>query len=316
MKNKFFLSGMVLLLLCTFPVSQAISNNDKSGTSVLSFLKFGPEAKALGMGEAYTAQWLGVGSSYWNPAAISGLKGSQISLTHVQWFQDITAEYFSGVTHLGDNVFNLNLSWGKTPGIQKRDEIPTTEPLAEIDAHDVVLSLSYARSLQKKYNLGFSVKWLYEKIDISSASGLGFDLGGIWSPFTGSEKPLVENFRIGAAILNLGSKMKFKQESFSLPAQYKLGISEYWEKEKWQSDFTVNLDLVKPRDDDMKVNLGMEYGLYHNFDLRLGYQFGYEGKNVSFGLGIKFKKYTIDYAFVPYKSDLGDVHSVSLTARF
>ncbi len=307
---------MALLLLCTFLASPAGSNNDKSGTSVLSFLKFGPEAKALGMGEAYTAQWLGVGSSYWNPAAITGIKQTQINLTHIQWFQDVTAEHFSGITRWGDNAFNLNLSWGKTPGIQKRDEIPTTEPLAEIDAHDMVLSFSYARSLEKKYNLGFSVKWLYEKIDISSASGVGFDVGGIWSPFTGSEKPLVENFRFGAAVLNLGSKMKFKQESFSLPTQYKLGISEYFEKENWQSDFTVNLDMVKPRDDDMKVNLGMEYGLYHNFDLRLGYQFGSGDKNVSFGLGIKFKKYAIDYAFVSYKSDLGDVHCVSLTARF
>lgn len=316
MKNKFFLSGIVWLLLCTCLVSQAGSNNDKSGTSVLSFLKFGPEARALGMGEAYTAQWLGVGSSYWNPAAITGIKQAQINLTHIQWFQDITAEHFSGVTHFGDNIFNLNLSWGETPGIQKRDEIPTAEPLAQIDAHDVVLSLSYARSLAKKYNLGFSVKWLYEKIDISSASGFGFDVGGIWTPFIGSEKSLAGNLRFGAAILNLGSKMKFEQESFSLPAQYKIGISEYLEKEKWQSDFTLNLDLVKPRDDDMKVNLGMEYGLYHNFNLRAGYQFGYDEKNVSFGLGIKFKKYAIDYAFVPYKSDLGDVHCVSLTARF
>jgi hypothetical protein len=307
---------MVLLLLCAFLVTPASSNNDKSGTSVLSFLKFGPEAKALGMGEAYTAQWSAVGTSYWNPAAISGIKETQVSLTHIQWFQDVTAEYFSGMAHLGDNDFNLNLAWGKTPGIEKRDEIPTTEPLALIDAHDMVLSLSYARSLQKKYNLGFSVKWLYEKIDISTASGLGFDVGGIWSPFIGSEKPLAENLRFGAAILNLGSKMKFEQESFSLPTQYKMGISEYWEKEKWQSDFTVNLDMVKPRDDDMKVNLGLEYGLYHNFDLRLGYQFGYNEKNVSFGLGIKFKKYAIDYAFIPYKSDLGDVHCVSLTARF
>jgi hypothetical protein len=316
LKNKVFLSGIVLLLFCAFPVSQAYSINDKSGTSVLRFLKFGPEAKALGMGEAYTAQWTGVGTSYWNPAAISGIKGTQVNLTHIQWFQDITAEYFSSVTHLGNNAFNLSLAWGKTPGIEKRDEIPTTEPLAEIDAHDMVLSLSYARSIEKKYNLGFSVKWLYEKIDISSASGLGFDVGGIWSPFTGSEKPLVENFRFGAAILNLGSKMKFKEEKYSLPTQYKIGISEYFEKENWQSDFTVNLDVVKPRDDDMKVNLGMEYGLYHNFDFRLGYQSGYDDKNVSFGLGIKFKKYAIDYAFVPYKSNLGDVHSVSLTARF
>jgi len=33
-------------------------------------------------------------------------------------------------------------------------------------------------------------------------------------------------------------------------------------------------------------------------------------------MGIKFKKYSIDYAFLPYKSDLGDVHCVSLDVEF
>ncbi len=307
---------MVWLLLCTFMVSPASSHNDKSGTSVLSFLKFGPGAKAMGMGEAFTAQWSGVGSSYWNPAAISGTKETQVSLTHLQWFQDITAEHFSAATKSGGNAWGLLLSWGKTPGIQKRDEIPTTEPLAQIDAHDVVLSLSYARNLERRCNLGFSVKWLYEKIDISSASGFGFDFGGICSPFMGSGKPLVENLRFGVAILNLGSKMKFEQQSYSLPALYKVGISEYFKKDAWSSDFTLNLDLIKPRDNDMKFHLGTEYGLYKTFSLRLGYQLGYDEKNISFGMGIKFKKFAIDYAFVPYKSDLGDVHSVSLIAEF
>ncbi len=317
MKNKFFLSVVVLFLLCTGFVSKANSINDKSGTSLMSFLKFGPGARAMGMGEAFTAQLTGTGSPFWNPGSLSGTKGTQVSLTHTQWFQDIAAEHFSAATKIGENVFGLNLSLGQAPGIQKRDEIPTAEPLAQFDAHDVVLSFTYARNPERRCSLGFSLKWLYEKIDISSASGFGFDLGGICAPFMGSGKPLVENLRFGAAILNLGSKMKFEKASFSLPTQYKVGFSEFIEKENWQSDFTLNLDLIKPRDDDMKVHLGTEYELYQIFSLRLGYQFGYENeKDISFGMGIKFKKYALDYAFVPYKSDLGDVHSVSLTAEF
>jgi hypothetical protein len=78
----------------------------------------------------------------------------------------------------------------------------------------------------------------------------------------------------------------------------------------------LNLDLVKPRDDDAKAHLGGEYGLYQIVYLRLGYQFGYDEKNVSFGMGIKYKNYAIDYALLPYKSDMGDVHCVSLDIEF
>jgi hypothetical protein len=66
----------------------------------------------------------------------------------------------------------------------------------------------------------------------------------------------------------------------------------------------------------MKVHLGGEFGLYESFKLRSGYQSGYDEKTLSFGMGIKFKKYAIDYAFLPYKSDLGDVHCISLDVEF
>jgi hypothetical protein len=316
LNHKIFLAVIILLFLCTFSASEAYPKNDKSGTSVLSFLKLGAGAKAVSMGEAFTAQLNGVSSPFWNPAGISGVRGTQFSLTHTQWFQDITAEHFSSATKIGENVFGLSISLGKVPDIQERGDVPTTEPLALFDAHDVVLSFSYARSLEKKCALGVSVKWLYEKIDISSASGLGLDLGAICSPFIEMNKPSLENLRFGVAVLNLGSKMKFEKEKYSLPAQYKAGMSYSCEKEQWQSSFALNLDLVKPRDDDAKAHLGGEYGLYQIIYLRLGYQLGYDEKNVSFGLGIKYKKYTIDYAFLPYKSDLGDVHCISLDVEF
>jgi len=316
LKNKSILTVVILFFLCAFLFSEANSKNDKSGTSSLSFLKLGAGARAVGMGEAFCAQSNGVSSPFWNPAALSGVQGTQISLTHTQWFQDITAEYFSSATKVGGNVFGLSLSLGKVSDIQKRGDIPTTEPFALFDAHHVVGSFSYVRDLRNKYAIGLSVKWIYEKIDISSASGLGFDLGGIFSPFTGTGKSVLQDLTFGAAVLNLGSKMKFDQDSYHLPTQYKAGISYFIERERLQSDFILSLDMVKPRDNDMRVHLGGECGLYESFRLRLGYQFGYDEKDLSFGMGIRFKKYVIDYAFLPHKSDLGDVHCISLDIEF
>jgi hypothetical protein len=316
LKHKIFLSALISIFLFLVFIDTAHSINNNSGTSSLIFLKFGSDAKAIGMGEAYTAQWQKSGSAFWNPAAISGVSGAQVNLTHTQRFQDVTAEHFSAFAKKGDNAWGLNLSLGKVPGIEKRDEIPTTEPLDLIDAHDVVMSFSYARVVKAKYSLGLSAKWLYEKIDISSASGFGFDVGGICSPFVGSGNPMTENLKFGVAILDLGSKIKFKEDKYPLPTQYKAGVSYLLEKKEWQSDITLNIDVVKPRDDDTKLHLGTEYELYQILSLRLGYQFGYSEKNISFGMGVRYKKYAIDYAFVPYKSDLGDVHCITLKAEF
>lgn len=315
MKIKGVLFVLILLLFCILLTYPAISKESKSGTSSLSFLKLGAGARAVGMGEAFCAQADGVVSPFWNPAAPSRILGTRLSFTHTQWFQDITADFFSSATKVGENVFGLSLSVGRVSDIERRDT-PTSEPLALFDAHDAIVSFSYIRELTDKYAVGASVKWIYEKIDISSASGLGFDLGGLLSPFAETGKPILQDLTFGLAVLNLGSKIKFEKESYHLPTRYKAGVSYSTKREDLKSDITLNLDVVKPRDDDTKAHLGGEYGLYQSFKLRLGYQLGYDEKDLSFGMGINYRNYSIDYAFLPYESDLGDVHCISLDVGF
>jgi hypothetical protein len=277
--------------------------SDRAGSSGLSFLRFGMGAKAVGMGEAFCAQSGEVTSAWWNPAGLSGIEGINLSFTHNQWFQDITVEHFSSALSMGRNTLGLSLTMAKVPDIEKR-EGPTDDPIALFDAHDVVFSLSFARSIREGFALGLSAKWLYEKIDINSASGLGFDLGGIYSP--------IENLTFGLAVQNIGEKIKFEKEKFSLPTLYKVGLAYLVKKENLNSDFLFGLDLVKPRDDEVKIHLGGEVSLYQTLKIRSGYQSGYDEKDFSFGLGTKFRNYSIDYAYLPYKSGLGNVHSVSL----
>ncbi|MGB8658760.1 MAG: PorV/PorQ family protein [Candidatus Zixiibacteriota bacterium] len=314
--RKAISSVVIVVFLGALLASPVCAKNGESGTSLLSFLKLGAGARAMGMGEAYTAQSAGAGEPFWNPAALSSVGGTEASFTHTQWLQDITAEHFSLAMATGKSAFGLGLSVGRVPDIEKRGDVPTVEPVALFDAHDVEGYLSYARSLSKKLAAGVSAKWLYEKIDISSSNGWAFDVGSIYSPFAEAGQSALRGLTVGAAILNLGSKMRFEKEWYSLPTQYKAGVSWFEEKKAWQSDLTLGLDLVKPRDDNAKVHLGLEYDAYRTLALRLGYQFGYDEKDLSFGMGIKFKKYGIDYAYIPYKSDLGDVHCISLEVAF
>ena len=282
----------------------------EANNSGFSFLKFGMGARAVGMGGAFVAQSGEVTSAWWNPAGLSGIKRMHFSFTHNQWFQDITTEYFASAINLKGqaNVLGLSMALSKIPDIEMRGEVPSSEPVALFDAHDAVFGFSYSRGIVEKVDLGITAKWLYERIDVHSASGLAFDLGGIWSP--------LDNLKFGLAALNLGQKMKFEAERFFLPTLYKVGGMYLLEKKNLHSDFMFGLDLVKSRDEEVKIHLGTEVNLYQALKTRLGYQGGYDEKNLSFGLGTTFRKYgveySLDYAYLPYKSDLGNVHSVSL----
>ncbi|MBI3538652.1 MAG: hypothetical protein HY076_00045 [Candidatus Eisenbacteria bacterium] len=50
--------------------------------------------------------------------------------------------------------------------------------------------------------------------------------------------------------------------------------------------------------------------------LRLGLRVNDSASSVSMGAGYGSRALHLDYAFVPYRLDLGDTHRVSFTARF
>lgn len=308
--KKIFLSRrwlwLVILVVALCSAAFGASIPDKAGTSGLSFLKLGVGARPTGMGEAFTSISGDIFSLYWNPAGVARHTGSEFAFMHNQWFQDVSLEYAAFCFDYMKNVFGLSLTLSQVANLERR-EGPTENPISYFDEHDLSLGFSWSGRINDKLDLGISTKFLYEKIDFSSATGLGFDLGGIYQ--------LRTNIQLGGAILNLGSKMKFEQENFNLPTRYKIGAAYLGHEKHFNGDFILSMDLVKPNDNDLKVHLGGEYTYKEKFTLRSGYQIGYDDKNISLGLGLKIKKYVIDYAFVPFSSDLGNSHRISVNLK-
>lgn len=300
------LSWLIILVVVYSSAALGASIPDKAGTSGLSFLKLGIGARPAGMGEAFTSISGDIFSLYWNPAGVARHAGTEFAFMHNQWFQDMSLEYAAFCFGYKKNVFGLSLTLSQVANLERR-EGPTENPISYFDEHDLSLGFSWSRKINDKLDLGISTKFLYEKIDFSSATGLGFDLGGIYR--------IRSNIQLGGAILNLGSKMKFEQESFNLPTSYKIGAAYLGHEKYFNGDFILSMDLVKPNDNDLKVNLGGEYTYKEKFTLRSGYQIGYDDKNISLGLGLKIKKYAIDYAFIPFSSDLGNSHRISVNLK-
>lgn len=298
---------LFILLILFFPLSSIQAQLPKEAeTAGCSFLKFGMGARAVGMGEAFTGVSGDISSIYWNPAGLAKLEGVWATFMHNRWFQDISTEFFASAFKISDNTFAFGLTINTVPDIERR-ESATSEPLSYFDARQVAVQTAWAKDIAKKIDLGFTFKWLYEKIDIHTASGIGFDLGSIYS--------FGENIQLGLAVLNLGPKMKFEVQKYPLPTSYKLGAVYSGKENYLEGNYRVALDLVKPKDDPLRVHTGAEYDFPQNFSLRLGYEFGYDEKGFAFGLGFKIRKYGIDYAFVPYSSDLGNTHRISLNVK-
>ena len=106
-----------------------------------------------------------------------------------------------------------------------------------------------------------------------------------------------------------------KKESIRFPLVMKLGAQYLWEMNALNV-FTFSGEFVKYSSEELKANLGFEYGFANMIFSRLGYKFNYDEQNVTAGIGIKLNDFNFDYAFTPYQNDLGTAHRFSVSYNF
>jgi hypothetical protein len=298
MKRKIFLIIILIISLATIGFT-----GENPASTGLSFLKIGAGARAVGMGEAFTALVDDASGTFWNPAGLAHLQNSELVFTHNEWLQGITNEYFSMGFNIGNNVFGLSFLSNTVGGIERRVK-PTAEPLGIVNAHDVLFGLSYARELSPNLSIGFTTKFLYQKIYVENSSGVAVDLGLQY-------RTKINGLRAGVVLQNFGFMTKLKEESGQLPQTVRLGLAYLLPFQLFQGGIVLATDWVKNIKNTSHLNLGLEYNFKHFFALRFGYQTGWNDKGIQGGFGIRFKKYRLDYAFVPFTSDLGNAHRIS-----
>ncbi|HDL04637.1 MAG: hypothetical protein DRP46_05955 [Candidatus Zixiibacteriota bacterium] len=253
-------------------------------------------ARSVGMGGAFSAVTADPYSAAYNPASTWGITEVTGSFGHNTYWENTRIETGYLSFHKRSTVITAGVQFASIDDLEGRTG-PTTD-YYEFGAHDVSIKVGAAFELEPKYILGFSIGWMYEKIDVEEGSAFNFDLGLLMQPYP--------DLNIGLAVLNFGSTVKLIDESYDLPRTYRGGIAYTYH------DFTPSADLVY-LDDDLYVHLGGEYKLYEKFFIRSGYRIGYDTKDFSAGAGFVRRNFRIDYAYLPYKSGLNDSHLINLT---
>jgi len=289
-----------ILILLTLTVFHTTSSGQvrKDDISGFSTLLVSPSARHAAMGESVGASGRDLFTLYSNPAGILNIPYLTVGAAHNEWIADFRSEYVGLVYHPSNFAIGFSINYGTVDDIERRTG-PTDEPEGYFDLNDLVAGVTIARNLSEKLKLGLTSKIVYEKLDVYSSTGVAFDFG--------MQYMLMPEFMLGASFSNLGSSMKLDDEEFDLPRILRAGGS-YRIK-----DFLISGDVVYPTDDDPHLHIGGEYSLSQIFFLRSGFQSGYDEKALAFGLGFEQKGFNIDYAYVPFKSDLGDTHRISLT---
>jgi hypothetical protein len=171
-------------------------------TSMLTFLKIGVGARAVGLGETFTPVADDATTLHWNPAGLAELGGRRVHLTHTEWPADIDYENLLVTVPLRrwDGGLGFQIASLRTT----LDYTSELEPLPNgrtFGYSDLLIGAGFARQFTDRFTFGLGIKYLRE--DLGSEVGgsvldsWSLDMGTLFRlPFRG--------FRVSMAWTNFG----------------------------------------------------------------------------------------------------------------
>lgn len=295
-----------LVLSLTLSALFARDAGAAAGETGFAFLKLGVGARPMGMGSAYVALADDPTATYWNPAGLASVTGTQVTAMHNEWIQDFRQEFAAVGTKLGPGVVGFSFAGFYTSELEERDNTGVLR--GHFGFNDVAMTGAYGLNVTKGLDLGFAARYLREMIDVEDASTFIFDFGGKY-------RVAETGLTLGAAAQNLGGDPTLVTEKIPLPTTVRAGAAFARPMASLHGKGTLTAEVRKARADDARFHLGGEFEYKERLALRVGGKFGYDEEDVSFGLGLTQSRIRFDYALVPLSSDLGTTHFFSLSAR-
>ena len=299
-----------------------------SQNNSFDFLNIPVDAKLTALG-GYNITLSSINNNFFynNPATIKNGKNKNISVNFLDYIANIkgTSIYyidstrFMGKFGLGIKHFN----YGKTDSYDMLGNY-----LGILNGNKYELIISNSKEIGQ-FIYGVNVKYIYSIIQNHSKNAIFFDLGGIFYPTRN------EGFSIGINLKNFGflfSEFKNNKNNILpfdvhvgstikpeyMPLRFSITIFNIYNGSEKNSRFEENSITKKVIS---KINLGTEVLISKNLNLQLGYNYlrrkelSYEGSKgglgFSYGILLKIKRISINYARSIYNIS-GGLNSISL----
>ena len=167
------------------------------------FMRMGAGARAMGMGNAYTAVEGDIYSSYYNPAGLSSMIQRQFTFSFRYMSMDRAFRYFAFGSPAGPDA-GFAFSWlnAGTDDIIGRDL--NGNPTGALSDNRNAFTLSFAKYLNRWMSLGINTKYVLWKLAGDDAKSFGFDIGAIVRP--------VRNLTASFVVRDIRSRFTWKSD--------------------------------------------------------------------------------------------------------
>ncbi|MFH1416331.1 MAG: PorV/PorQ family protein [Elusimicrobiota bacterium] len=242
----------------------------------------------------------------YNPAILATISAFHISMLYDNAFDDAGIYYLG----MGKSFKSVSIALtattyqgGKITINDRGDELHDKTLTAQTD---YVFSLFIAKKLFNRLYCGITPK-LYSStlVEEFSASATAFDAGIFYKTGLfkmGKEKMTKKMYsggiNLGGSVKNLGGKVTYNTIADPLPLVMRAGLL-YPLRFNAQNCLQILAEGIKANeDDDIKAGTGFEYIYSDMFFARFGYAVNYNIKNFSWGMGMKYSWFQLDYGMI------------------
>ena len=276
--------------------------------------------RSAALADAYAAVPGGLSSLGTNPAGLAAARKAQLDTTFESGVLDDTFGFFGWAQPLPLGTAAAGLSYYDAGKVNLQFANGTSD--TRTAARDFVGHFAWGVPLPGGLSLGATAKFFrFELAQEARASGAAGDAGAQW-------KTPVPGLSLGAALQNFGPAVKFEQESDPLPLTTRGGASWSWTSVNAKPDdansylnathVLATAELIKVRDEAATGAVGGELAMDFaatTIALRLGLRLNSDSNRLTFGLGVREGRFTLDYA-LSEKRTLGQTHHVGFGVRF
>ncbi len=326
--RRLFAAGVAAVLLWGAAPAWAgdvirLFGDENAGTSSAQFLRIPVGARAVALGQAYSALATDGSAIFWNPAGLMRTPGRKnFFVSHVAWTADINMDY--AAYHRRGQNFAQGIMFGalRSGDILRTDELHQEGTGQFFNANQFFVGGSLARAMTDRFSIGASVKFFQENLDQYQTRALLADLGILY--YVG-----VGDMRVGFTVRNFGGDVHpggqppatpqgyvpaSEFQSFPAPTVGAFGAAKTWELAPKVALLTT-ADFNHPSDYSESFRLGSELGLRKLLFLRVGFETNRPEGGLAAGFGVQIERrqmqIRVDYAYGDM-GGFGSVHHVSV----
>ena len=322
---------LIAALLLGAPSAKGVET--KVGATALDFLQIGAGARALGMGDAYTAVADGPESVYWNPAGLARMSRIEAQYTRTELPAGVHHDFIAAavpsplllgtiavaVTRLSQDSLDLVDASNQTlgafrptsevfalayahqfsandPGQESREYFKETWNLPHVDHPDVGDDEPWTGEIAA----GLSMKAVHESLGTREGTSFAVDGGGLFRPAA------MHELILGGAMRNFGSRIRFITDYETLPMEVAASVAYDARFEGWR--LLPVFEVAAPYAGIPYAKLGVETAYDVSDGVQGAVRLGYSTRSaptlgalagLSAGVGVRAGRFSLDAAFQP-----------------